>query len=119
MPRASFVLVRIGQKGGWALLLVALSALVMASPEPSGPPGGSGDSDPRAHHHPSTAQAASEAPPPSSAPARSTTINTPSWFEGGEALYVPPYFDTFKGIDLSTLTASQKERFLHRVNTEF
>lgn len=54
-----------------------------------------------------------------SAPASASTISTPSWFAGGEALYVPPYFDTFKGIDLTSLTAPQKERFLHRVNTEF
>src|SRR5262249_55319978 len=54
-----------------------------------------------------------------SAPSRSTGAGTPSWFPGGEGLYVPPYYDTFKGIDLSQLTAAQKERFLHRVNTEF
>lgn len=46
-------------------------------------------------------------------------IQTPSWFEGGEGLYVPPYYDTFPGLDTTALSAQQKERFLHWVNTEF
>lgn len=118
MSRLSSVLVRTYQKAAWALVLVALGALTIASLESSTAQTGSADSDPHAHHHPAAAPPAAEsAPPTGAAPARST-ISTPSWFAGGEALYVPPYFDTFKGIDLSTLTASQKERFLHRVNTE-
>lgn len=42
-----------------------------------------------------------------------------SWFGGGGGLYAPPFYDTFKGIDLAGLTPVQKERFVHWVNTEF
>ena len=53
---------------------------------------------------------------PSKAPSAQGSI---SWFAGGEVLFVPPYFDTFRDIDTASLTSSQKERFLHWVNTEF
>ncbi len=59
------------------------------------------------------------APAPAGGAGPAGTINTPSWFAGGEGLFVPPYFDTFKGLDLAALGPVQKERFLHWVNTEF
>lgn len=60
--------------------------------------------------------------PPSGEAARSVSANgvqSVTWFPGGTGLFVPPFYDTFKGIDLSPLSALQKERFLHWVNTEF
>ena len=75
--------------------------------------------DPHAHHGAAAPTSTAEPPAVSAVPSRSTTVATPSWFRGGQGLYVPYYFDTFKDIDLSPLGASQKERFLHRVNTEF
>ena len=64
------------------------------------------------------AAALDSAPPAPAAPAP-TTIQAPSWFSGGEGLYVPPFYDTFAGIELGGLSPVQKERFLHWVNTEF
>jgi hypothetical protein len=59
------------------------------------------------------------APAPAGSPGLAGTIDTPSWFAGGEGLFVPPYYDTFKGLDLAGLGPVQRERFLHWVNTEF
>jgi len=120
MPGPTSARVRIYQMTGWGLALGALSVLAIAIPEPSHAQTPGADSDPHAHHHAGAPAPAPQTPPArGSAPAHSTAIATPSWFTGGEALYVPPYFDSFKGIDLTVLNASQKEHFLHRVNTEF
>lgn len=120
MPGRSFARVRIYQKTAWGLALVSLSVLMLAIPEPSRAQTPGTEPDPHAHHHASAPAAPPQASPARMpAPAHSTAIATPSWFAGGEALFVPPYFDSFKGIDLTALSASQKEHFLHRVNTEF
>lgn len=112
------VLVRIFLAGIGAVSVAALGAVVLAaSPAPTS--GGGSSGDPHAHHHPDAAPPAEAPPSTGSAPAHSSAISTPSWFAGGDSLYVPAFFDTFKGLDLSGLTAGQKERFLHRVNTEF
>src|SRR5262245_59751929 len=80
----------------------------------------SGDAaDPHKDHHPAAASQTGPASAPKATPARSSAITTPSWFTGGEALYVPYYYDAFDGLDLSVLSAPQKERFVHKVNTEF
>src|SRR5262245_17885328 len=112
-------LVRICRGSAWALGTGILTALLLATPAPSRAQGAAKESDPHAHHQAAAAPPAEASPPPAAAPSRASAISTPSWFAGGEALYVPPYFDTFQGLDLTSLTASQKERFLHRVNTEF
>ena len=66
-----------------------------------------------APHAPAAAAPAAPAAVPSAA------SPAPSWFPGGDVLFVPPYYDSFKGLDLTGLTASQEEQFLHWVNTEF
>ena len=72
-------------------------------------------SDHTGHHAPVPSSA-----PPSAAPSPAPrAYGLPSWFPGGEALKVPAYYDSFKGIDLESLTPVQRERFLHWVNTEF
>lgn len=53
--------------------------------------------------------------PPAAPPAPSAT----SWFAHGGGLYAPPYYDAFQGLDIAPLSAAQRERFLHWVNTEF
>lgn len=40
------------------------------------------------------------------------------WFGRPSDLQVPPYIDRFEGLDLSALTPSQRELFIHRANTE-
>jgi hypothetical protein len=41
------------------------------------------------------------------------------WFGKSTPLRVPPFVDQFRGIDLSLLSAAQRERFIQRANTEF
>jgi hypothetical protein len=113
MPRSQSALVRIVPSLLGLAICAALSVAVMAA---TTSPKSGGSADPHKDHHPAAAAQTASAP---SAPARSSAITTPSWFTGGESLYVPYYFDTFDGLDLSDLTAPQKERFLHKVNTEF
>ena len=42
-----------------------------------------------------------------------------AWFPGGSGLFVPPFYDSFTNLDLRGLDATQHERFLHWVNTEY
>jgi hypothetical protein len=99
------------------ITVVVLTGLLCApawgKPEPAAPATPSG-------HAGHSAQAQAGSPPsPDGPPSGSTGFNQPSWFAGGESLYVPAYYDSFKGIDLASLTPLQRERFLHWVNTEF
>jgi hypothetical protein len=65
------------------------------------------------HHAAPAKPAVSPAGSPSSAPPIAT------WFAGGGELHVPAFYESFEGIDLTSLTPVQRERFLHWVNTEF
>ena len=47
------------------------------------------------------------------------TVPEMHWFQGGTGMYVPPFYDQFKSLDLSSLSNSERERFLHWVNTEY
>jgi hypothetical protein len=40
------------------------------------------------------------------------------WFGSPLPLVVPPFVEEFPGVDLKSLTAAGRERFLHRSNTE-
>lgn len=41
------------------------------------------------------------------------------WFPGGMGMFVPPFYQAFKNIDLGGLDSIQHERFVHWVNSEY
>jgi hypothetical protein len=119
MHRTPFMTVRIFRAAALALAAASITTMLgLAASTPAAAPASPEAPAPSEHHHGAPESAPPVSPNPTLPPSRSAAITTPSWFAGGDSLYVPPYFDSFKGLDLSTLTASQKERFLHQVNTE-
>ena len=120
MARPVFAYVRIDHRSARTTALTIVITLGLVAGASSRAQSGK-DADPHAHHRAAAAaQAPPSAPSPAvSVPSRSTAITTPSWFAGGQGLYVPHYFDSFENLDLTQLSPSQKERFVHRVNTEF
>jgi len=91
-----------------SIALVALAVLfllipVLAEEESSRPEAKPSTSQPEA-------QTSAEASPAPAAP--------PGWFGRSIPLIIPPFVDQFPGIDLSKLSASLRERFLQRANTD-
>lgn len=70
---------------------------------------------PDATGHPHGARSSEAAPVQGQQPAETSV----SWFSGGRGLFTPAFYDRFMNIDLSPLSAEQRERFIHWVNTEF
>jgi hypothetical protein len=112
MPRSLSVFVRILLSFSGVLALAMAALMSAAATPPAAPASG------HEHHHPPAGPPATAPAAPMSGTGPGSAVTTPSWFLGGESLYVPPYYDVFPGIDLTSLTAPQRERFLHRVNIE-
>ena len=82
--------------------LVLLPVGMIPASEPAAPP----------------AQPAPAAEAPSNATAGTDTPAPGGWFGTDRPLVVPPFVDEFPGVDIKNLTPPERERFLHRANTE-
>ncbi|HEV8336834.1 MAG TPA: hypothetical protein VGR67_10485 [Candidatus Polarisedimenticolia bacterium] len=72
------------------------------------------DTKPASKKKPKTPPAEAKKAPPQTGPATNVTVQTQ-----GEVTVVENYYLDLPGIDLSTLTPKQKQKYLDRVNKEF